>query len=110
MCKAGVVAENSGKPDSQETKDFQTHMVAFAITIMHELTHMYGTFLGGGKMTTPPEARAFEPDADPTKGDNRDDVLTKGKRAEAGQFMEKVVLGGLVSVFEDPDNKENRVC
>lgn len=113
MCKAGFAAEKSGKPDSQETKDFQTHMVAFATTIMHELAHVYGTFLGGGQITTPPEARAFANDRAPIKEGPRgevDKMFKEGKRGEAGQYMERVVLGGLVTVLKDPDDKENRVC
>lgn len=113
MCKAGVAAENSGKPDSQETKDYHTHMVAFATTIMHELAHVHGTFLVGGEITTLPEARAFADDEDPVKEGPRGEVdknLEEGKRGEAGQYMERIVFGALVTVLEDPDDKENRVC
>lgn len=108
-----MAAENSGKPDSQGTKDFHTHMDAYATIIMHELAHVYGTFLGGGEITTPPEARAFANDEDPTKEGPRgeaDKKLKEGKRGEAGQYMERVVFGGLVTVLEDPDDNENRVC
>ena len=52
---------------------------------------MYGSFLGGG-----PRGEV-------------DKKLKEGKRGEAGQYMERVVFGALVTVLEDPDGKENRV-
>lgn len=66
-------------------------------TYVHELAHVFVTFLGQGKIKTPPDVGAnktFEPDT---------------AKAEAGRYMEKAVFGGLISPMRNPKEDDLQV-
>ena len=109
MTAAGLLAEKSPDKNSKEQKGFHNHQFTFATTIAHEITHLFGTFLGLGKIATPPregteEVKEAAKDKQPAedKEPNQDDGPPEG-----GEYMEEAVFGGRVNVMKDPlDNAE----
>lgn len=65
---------------------------------MHEIGHMFVTFLGRGKTLTPPRMYA------PVAGSSQ------GTRGEAGQFLEYLIFGGHVTVLRNPAEGKGQVC
>lgn len=96
MCVAGVRAVTSHDPNSDDSKRFRAFIFTMTKTYVHELAHVFVTFLGQGTIDTPPDIGAqktFE-------------LITK---PEAGRYVEKAVFGGLVSPLRNPDEDDNQV-
>ena len=105
MTTAGLLAEKSPYKNSKEQKRFHTFQFAFATTIAHEITHLFGTFLGLGKVHTPPregtkEAKETAKDKEPAEDD---------ASREGGQYMEEAVFGGRVTIMKDPSDDDDQV-
>lgn len=98
MCISGFIAEKSNDPNSADSKRFRIFLFIFAKTLLHEVAHMFITYLGLGKRGTPPHM--YAPGA----------VSSTGKQGEAGRYLEYVLLGGRVSVMRDPAEGKGQVC
>ena len=97
MCVAGVRAITSHDPDSDDSKRYRTFIFTMTKTYVHELAHVFVTFLGRGSIKTPPELGAkktFEPEM---------------TRPEAGRYVEKAVFGGLISPMRNPAEDDDQV-
>ena len=92
MCVAGTRAESSNDRDSHEQKRYRSFLFQFATLFMHELGHMFVTFLGLGEKGTPP----------PMKGDLR------GTGKEAGAHLETIIFGGVLFPMYNPDEGEDQ--
>lgn len=66
-------------------------------TYVHELAHVFVTFLGQGKIHTPPDVGAKK-NFEPVMGE-----------PEAGRYVEKAVFGGLISPMRDPAEDDSQV-
>ena len=99
MTTAGLLAEKFPYKDSKEQKRFHTFQFAFATTIAHEITHLFGTFLGLGEVRTPPR-----------KGSEEAKETAKDEQPrEGGVYMEEAVFGGRVTFFKDPSDDESQI-
>lgn len=80
--------------------DFRTWQFIFAHIILHELTHLFVTFLGRtnpGTMT-PPHIGCGIPGT-------YSDQSVKG---ESGRWLEFVLFGGTFEIFKDPDRRNGQ--
>lgn len=103
MTEAGLLAERSPYKNSKEQKRFRHFQLLFTTTIMHELTHLFGTWLGLGKASTPPRKvtqKAKE------KAEDKEPV---GEPREGGVYMENAVFGGRLTMIKDPLDDEGQV-
>ena len=110
MTTAGLLAEKSPYKNSKEQKRFHNFQFGFATTISHELTHLFGTFLGLGKVHTPPrestEAQETAKDKEPAKDQ---EFIENEKSREGGHYMEEAVFGGRPVLMKDPLDDDNQV-
>lgn len=97
MCGTGVAAEGSVNPDSDEQQRFRVYLFTFAKSMLHEIGHMFVTFLTHGETTTPPHISGKV-------------AGYEGKRGEAGERLENLIFGGRVVVMAKPDDREDLVC
>lgn len=89
MCIAGTRAEISTEPDSEDRRQFQNNLFMLAKSLLHELVHVFVTFLRGGLSDTSPHV---------TVNTHGVPELTIG---EAGRYINIYVLGGLTTVMKD---------
>ena len=111
MTTAGLLAEKSRDKNSKEQKRFHNFQFGFATTIAHEITHLFGTFLGLGKVGTPPredteQAEETAKDKQPAKDK---EPAEDDESREGGQYMEKAVFGGRVILMKDPSDDDGQV-
>lgn len=97
MCVAGKEAQESNDPDSDEQKRFRAFLFIFATSFLHELGHVFVTFLGLGDVDTPPHVDAH------AGGSSQGDI------GEAGSFLEEEIFGGVMSVMRNPDKGNDQV-
>lgn len=95
MCEAAKKAEKSNDPNSKESKRYRTFVFLYATTIIHELAHVFVTYLSRGGTITPPEVNA---------GD------AKNTEGESGSYLEEQVFGGVVLHPRDPNDDAGQVC
>lgn len=98
MCIAGESAERTEDPRSDERKRFRVFLFIFAKSILHELGHMFVTFLGRGSTGTPLGMNVQLVDR------------PQSTEGEAGRYLENLVFGGFVSVLRNPAEGDNQVC
>ena len=98
MCVAGTRAESSTDRDSHEQQRFRAFLFSFATSLMHELGHVFVTFLGSGKKGSPPPVYAQASDR------------SEGTKGEAGAYLENKVFGGVVTAMYNPAEGEDQVC
>ena len=96
MCVAAVRAVTSHDPDSFDSKRFRTFIFTMTKTYVHELAHVFVTFLAQGQIYTPPDVGAKK-------------SLEIEFRPEAGRYVEKAVFGGLVVPIRNPDENDDQV-
>ncbi len=65
--------------------------------MLHELGHIFVTFLGLGETNTPPDMNIEVEGIPPTV-------------AEAGRYLEGLIFGGAFFLFRDPGVGEGQVC
>lgn len=94
MCIAGKRAEGFEDPNSDEAKQFRVFLFALAKTFVHELAHVFVTFLGRGKTDTPPDVH----------------ILLDATTGEAGWYLEKLIFGGVISVYRNDAEYKEQVC
>lgn len=97
MCIAGKKAGSPADPKTSIAKRFHIFLFLLSKSILHELTHIFVTFLGQGTTLTPPDVTVTTP------GEQR------SPRGEAGRYMEKLIYGGLIRVFENPDEVDEEM-
>ena len=83
----------------QELKRFQTHLFTFTKTTMHKPEHMFVTFFGFGKISTPPNVITYKPN---------DPITTT--RSEAGRFVESEIFDGLLNILRNSNEDDGQVC
>ena len=98
MCTAAKKAKECNDPNSKENQQYRLFIFLFAITLFHELGHLFITFLSMGKNDTPPELR---PELD---------GIYHRPKPEAGNFLEGLVFGGSVIHARDDCYDESQVC
>ena len=100
MVAAGNRAEKSEDKDSLWPKRFRVYLFALAKSFLHEVGHVFITFLGTGRFKTPPRMD------DLTGSKARNSQLERG---EAGRKLESLVFGGRVYVLRNPEEDEDQV-
>lgn len=98
MCVAGVRAITSDDTNSVDSKRFRTFIFTMTKTFVHELAHVFVTFLAQGQIGTPPDVGA--PKTFELEG------MTK---PEAGRYVEKAVFGGLITPMRNPEEDDEQV-
>lgn len=85
-----AAAASRAKTEKTANNILQYHRFVFLYsnTILHELAHVFITYLGRGRSHTPDEINEGK-----TKG------YLHGAKEEAGGRLEKLVFGGLVSPY-----------
>ena len=89
MVAAAIAAYSSQDKDSLTSQEYRDFKFLFATTILHELSHIFLTYLTKGNELTPPSMRAFATTTAPTRA------------GESGHLMEQLVFGGQISFFRD---------
>ena len=110
MCEMGVKWQSLANGDSAEGKQFRTYLFTFFKTNVHELAHVFVTFLGHGRIETPPNvAPKVDKKSTEEKGKEKatQDTTTKG---EAGRWLEERLFGGLVLAFRPTGESVDQVC
>lgn len=89
-----VAAWHKAKTEATADNKLQYHRFLFLYsgTMLHELAHVYITYLGLGRFHTPEEINEGQ-----LKG------MVSGTVAEAGCWLEKKLFGGTVNEYRDPD-------
>lgn len=95
MCEAAKKAEESNDPNSKASKRYWGFVFLHATTIMHELAHVFVTYLSRDGTDTPPELNA---------GGIIDAM------GESGAYLEQLVFGGVVVHTRDPKDVAGQVC
>lgn len=95
MCEAAKKAKKSNDSNSKESKRYRSFVFLHALTIMHELAHVFVTYLSRGGTDTPPELDA-------------DDITNA--MGESGAFLEQLIFGGVVIHAHDPNDDAGQVC
>ena len=91
MLAQAIAAHSSLDKDDLTNRDYKGFQFLFAISILHELAHVFITYLTEGKKHTPRKQKVYDKTAD---GPN-----TQG---ESGCMLEQLVFGGLITNFRDP--------
>ena len=98
-----VSAARRASTKKTATNELQYHQFLFIYSsaMLHELAHTYITYLGLGRSRTPDEINEGE-----LKG------VISGDEAEAGGWLEKLLFGGVVNAYRDPDveTEDKSVC
>lgn len=97
MCAAAKKAKESNDPKSKEHEQYRTFIFFFAVTLFHELGHVFITFLSLGERDSPEEM--VPKLIDPYQRD----------QAEAGITLEGLVFGGYVIHARDDNYDESQV-
>ncbi len=101
MCIAGIEAEASEDPDSESHKRFRAFLYLIMRVCIHELGHIFITFLTSGLSNTPPEMFPR------VKGQSKP---KDGKPGEAGSYLEVLIFDGDLTVGIDADaDKDSQV-
>lgn len=97
MCLAGAMGEKAD-PTSDAQKRFRSLLFQLAVSFLHELSHMFLTFLGRGKVGTPPHMSVAV------------DGSSEAPGPEAGRYLETSLFGGFLNVFRDTAEDDDQVC
>ena len=100
MVVAGNRAEKSEDKHSLYPRRFRVYLFALAKSLLHEVTHVFITFLGAGRFNTPPNMNY------PTGSMASNSQLERG---EAGRNLESLVFGGRIYIFRNPEEDEDQV-
>lgn len=97
MLAAAIIA--NATPDADVKKDYQGFLFMGANIFLHEISHVFLTYLTQGQEATPPTMIALMAGKDVTQG-------------EAGRKLEDVLFGGTVDYARDPDTEtaDESVC
>lgn len=97
MCAAATNPDGFNDPNSYWQRQFRAFLFTLAKSMLHELGHMFITFLGLGETHTPPSMNMEVEGDSPTVG-------------EAGRHLETLVFGGAMLLFRNPAKGEGQVC
>lgn len=70
----------------------------FTVLVMHELGHIFVTYLNKGRSNTPP----------PFYGNVAG--ISQGTRGEAGRKLQEMLFGGVVGFYRHPKGNDGQVC
>lgn len=98
MCITAKKAKETNNPKSQESEQYRNFIFFFATTLVHELAHLFVTFLSLGDSNTPPEL------VPKLSGIHKRDY------AESGNYLEELLFGGSVVFQYDNDYDQHQVC
>lgn len=78
---------------------FQAFLFMTANTLLHELGHVFVTYLTKGQSASPPQVNAV------TEG-------VQGGEGEAGLALESLIFGGTIAYFQEPvsGTPDDQVC
>lgn len=77
--------------DDKGQQIYREFLFMTAHTLLHELAHVFITYLNKGREATPPNINALS-----------ESVLER--EGEAGRFLENQIFGGTLHYFHDPIN------
>lgn len=97
MVVAMTRAEQTNDQNDYEHRRFRTFNFIFANTFLHEIGHVFVTFLTKGQMGTPRRLRAE------ISGYSGQD------RGEAGRCLETIILGGTLEYYRDRADDNSQV-
>ena len=96
MCIAGRHAVEANDPNLDAPKRFRHFLFQYAVTMLHELAHIYITFLGLGKIDTPPHIAS--------------EVIKKSSDiGESGRWLEEKVFGGRMIILRNTEEDDHQV-
>ena len=98
MVSAATRAMQSGNPSAYENKQYRTFIFNFAHMFLHEMGHLFVTFLTRGQKHIPDPTRALL--GGYIRIPNLDD---------AGRDLEKIIFGGTVEYYRDSTHGEEQV-
>ena len=98
MCRAARMAQDANDANSSATKRFRGFMFLFANIFMHELGHLFITYLNQGRMRTPTHIYP------------RVMGLPEGPKGEAGRCLETLLFGGVVCNYRNTNEDDDQVC
>ncbi len=118
MCHAAKMAQEVNLEYSPQTKRFRGFMFLFANVFMHELGHLFTTFLYKGRRNTPTYiygAMMGVSEGSHSYGGSRNyghpRVASEPARGEAGRKLEELLFGGLTCFYRQPITEDERqVC
>lgn len=97
MVAAMTRAEQTNDPNDHEHKRFRSFNFIFANTFLHEIGHVFLTFLTKGRTVTPCHI-------------NAEVVGYSGEhRGEAGRNLETIILGGTLEYYRDHTDDDSQV-
>lgn len=98
MLVAAEDAKNSKDASSKEYKRYRTFLFLFAITFLHELGHLFISFLVKDGRDSPPQLSI----------DLVDDI--HGDSTESGRLLEVLLFGGAVVPARDSADDVGQAC
>ena len=118
MCHAAKTAQEVNLEHSVENKRFRGFMFLFANVFMHELGHLFTTFLYKGRRNTPTYiygAMVGVSEGSHSYGGSRNygypRVASEPAKGEAGRKLEELLFGGLICFYRQPITEDERqVC
>ena len=97
MVAALIRAEQTNDPNDYEHRRFRIFNFIFANTFLHEIAHVFVTFLTKGRTGTPRRLRAE------VTGYSGED------RGEAGRHLETIIFGGTLEYYRDHADDDSQV-
>ena len=104
MLAAAMCANSSEDEDDLDQQDHRAFLFMFANCLLHEISHVFFTYLGKGTEHTPPIMKANMTD---TVDDTEDKTM-----GESGRKLELLVFGGAMDILRDAKagTPDDRVC
>ncbi|CAD6576917.1 MAG: hypothetical protein ASARMPREDX12_008046 [Alectoria sarmentosa] len=93
MLAAAMCANSSEDEDDLDQQDHRAFLFMFANCLLHEISHVFFTYLGKGTEHTPPIMKANMTD---TVDDTEDKTM-----GESGRKLELLVFGGAMDILRD---------
>ena len=97
MVAAMTRAEQTNDPNDHEHKRFRSFKFVFANTLLHEIGHVFVTFLTKGRTATPSHLQA---DVAGYSGEHE---------GEAGRNLETIIFGGTIEYYRDHADDDSQV-
>lgn len=97
MCRAARIAQEAGHPNRDGIKRYQGFIFLFTNVLMHELGHIFMTYLTQGYANTPPSMFGKAPG------------VSQGARGEAGRYLEQNLFGACLGNYRDTAQNDGQV-
>lgn len=107
MCQAGEAAEKCKNQDSVAAKRYRAFLFLFSLKLLHELAHVFVTYLTFGAANTPPDIDSTKKPGNKPVQYTQENPKTDG---EAGRYLEDLIFGGTIVTMCNPHEGEEQVC